>query len=183
MEVVWPLFAGIGFVGKVIYRGVFAWWLDPWLQRKANKALWEDIQVSVHFLYNGGQPIRAGRTRVLPFDYASAGLDFGNIRFYFSRGRGELHVTLSPRRAPSDIYELPVVIATLDSTDVTQQTSPQSLSAVGNLLRPRLDMLNHAFSESQYAEFKMKLSAQNKTLRTAVKQAEWEFNRQQRAQR
>jgi hypothetical protein len=31
-----PLFIGIGFIVKMVYSVTFAWWLDPWMQRKAN---------------------------------------------------------------------------------------------------------------------------------------------------
>lgn len=180
MEVLWPLFAAISFVGKAIYGGAFAWWLDPWLQGRANQALWDDIQVNLHFLHNNCQPLKTRRARVLPFDYASVCLDYGNVRFCFSRGREELHVTLSPRHAPMEAYELPVVIAAINSADVTQQTSPRSLSGVGDLLRPRLDALNEAFSESRYPEFKKGLSAQKDNLRAATKQVEWELNKRVR---
>jgi len=41
-----PLFPGVGFVVKLFYKIIFAWWLDPWLQGKANRALWDDVQAT-----------------------------------------------------------------------------------------------------------------------------------------
>jgi hypothetical protein len=120
MDLAWPLFAGLGFVLKVTNRTLLAWWLDPWLQRRANKALWDDVQENLYFLYTKGQPIKERWPRALPFDYASVYIVFENLRFCFTRGRGEVNISVAPRHAPDESYQLAVIIAALDSIDITQ---------------------------------------------------------------
>ena len=71
MEFAWPLFAVLGFILKRIHQTLFAWWLDPWLQRRANQSLWDDVQANLYFLSTKGQPIEEKRTQVLRFDYGN----------------------------------------------------------------------------------------------------------------
>lgn len=47
-----------GFVVKTIYRTIFGWWLDPWLQRKANESLLEDVRATLSFLFSIGRVIQ-----------------------------------------------------------------------------------------------------------------------------
>lgn len=172
-----PPLEALRFMFKVIHMVFFVWWLDPWLQRKANQALWDDVQANLYFLYSRGELIKERRPQVLPFDYASVRIVFQNIHFCFTRGRGELNVSLSPRHASMDTHQLPVVIAALDSRDVTEQKPVSNLSEVGDLLRPRLDTLNKAFSEQEYPEFKRKLAHEEQTLRVLTREFEWELNK------
>jgi hypothetical protein len=174
---VWPLFAGFSFFLKIIHKIFFAWWLDSLLQRRANKALWDDIQTNLHFLYTTGEPVREERTRILPFDYASVYIDFGNVRFCFARGRDELSVSLSPRIALKETYELSVVIAAFDLKDIADVAPLNSLAEVNDLLQTRLHDLNRAFSESQYPEFKTRLMKVKEGERILTRQAEWELNK------
>jgi len=153
-DVLLPLFLGPYYVLKGIYWILFGWWLDPWWQRRANHALMDDVQANLYFLYSRGQPIEEKRPRSLPFDYASVRIAFENIYFTFTRGRGELNVTLAPRHAPTDGHELTLVVAALDSSDLRPVGDFPGIAAV---LRPRLRALNEAFSESRYPEFEKKL--------------------------
>jgi len=174
-ELVWPLFAVVGFIFKLIDKTLLAWWLGPLLQKKANKALLDDLQANLYFLYTKGQPV--GVKQVLPFDYASVYITYDNVRFCFTRGRGELNVSLSPIYAPQETYLLSVVIAALDGKDITEVAPLSFLSEVGNLLRERLDDLNAVFSKRQYPEFRKKLSAVKERVRILTRQAEWNLNR------
>jgi len=180
MGLIWPLFAAAGFFSKVAYNSFLAWWLDPWLQRKANRALWEDVQANLYFLCEHGQLIQEKPIQILPFDYASVRLTYENLLFVFTRGRGELNTSLAPRSAPEETFRLSVVMAVLDSADVEEQRPPESLSALASLLRPRMVALNDAFSDSRYPEFREKLAEAKKVLRAATKGAEWELNRKLR---
>ena len=171
-----PLLA-LAFIFKIIHKVFFAWWLDPWLQRKSNQALWDDVQLNLYLLYSKGELIKEKRPQILPFDYASVSLVFGNIRFIFTRGREELNVSLSPRHAPMDTHQLPVVIAAVDSRDVTEQKPIAYLSEVGDLLGPRLGAPNRAFSEKAYPDFKRKLEQAEKTLHLLTREFEWELNK------
>lgn len=171
-----PLLA-LAFIFKTVDRLCFAWWLDPWLQRRKNKSLSDDVQANLYFLYSEGRLVKEKHLRILPFDYATVRIIFENIVFCFTRGRGELNVSLSPRHAPKDTHILQVVIATLDSKDVTEQSEVSYLSEVADLLRPRLDALNQAFSEQAYPDFQKRFAFVEQTLRVLTRQAEWELNR------
>jgi len=171
-----PLLA-LAFIFKTIHKVCFAWWLDPWLQRRQNQSLCDDVQANLYFLYSGGQLIHEKHPKILPFDYAMVRIIFGNIVFCFTRGRDELNVSLSPRHAPNDTHLLSVVIAVLDSKDVTEQREVCYLSELAELLRPRLDALNHAFSEQSYPDFQKRFASEKQTLRTLTREAEWELNK------
>jgi hypothetical protein len=91
-----PFFVGVGFVVKTLYKAGFSWWLDPWLQRKANRALLYDLQSNLYFLVSQAKVINSPGP-VLPFDYASVDILWENLFFVFTRGRGELNVSIAPR--------------------------------------------------------------------------------------
>ena len=134
---------------------LIGWWLDPVSQRKRNLALMEDVQANLNFLYSGGQPIVEKRPAILPFDYASARILLGNVYYRFTRGRGELNITLAPRHDPSRSHELSMVIAALDSAKL--RPVGNDFASIGSAIRPRLEELESAFSENEYPEFKNKL--------------------------
>ncbi|HKN70540.1 MAG TPA: hypothetical protein VJX30_05900 [Terriglobales bacterium] len=177
MELVWPLFAGLGFILMVIRKILFAWWLDPLLQRKANRALWDDVQTNFYFLTSAGHLAKERPAHIHPFDYASIRIIFDNLCFCFTRGRGELNISLSPSRAPEDSHHLDWVVAALASRDATELEPMGSLDEVAQVIRPRLDALNRAFSESEYPEFRKKLSEEKKSERIRTRQLEWELNK------
>ena len=149
-----PLVLGPYYVIRAAYKALFGWWLDPLLQRRKNQSLWNDVQANLYSLYTGGVPIREKNPKILPFDYASVRLIFKNISFCFTRGRGELNVTLAPSIAPTDSHEFAVVIAALDSRHIKPVNN---FAEIASILRPRLDALNQAFSENCYPDFEKKL--------------------------
>jgi hypothetical protein len=170
--------------GYLILRFFLRWinkvlfgWLDIWLQRKEDATLLSDIRMNLHFLFPVGSVVKEPWYRVLPFDYSSVGINYGNVCFWFARGQDQLNVSVTHRKEPREIYELSAVVAALDSTDVTEQHPTRSLSEVGDALRPRLNALNDAFSESRYSEFKTRLSTKRKALQVLTKEAEWELNK------
>lgn len=174
-----PIVQAIGFLVRAINKVFFSWWLDIWLQRRKNAALRDDIQASLYFLYSTGEIVNAQwlRTAVHPFDYAVVRILKDNICLGFSRGQDQLNVILSPRHAPRDTHELYTVIAAIDSTDVRGQKPVQYLSDIAELLRPRMDALNEAFSEGGYPAFREKLSSIDRDLDVVRREAEWELNR------
>ena len=157
MEFGWPLFAALGFVLGIAYKIFLAWWLDPWLQRKANRALLDDIKANLYFLVSEGQLVNSRRSQVLPFDYASVQINYGNILFCITRGRGGVNVSVSPRYAPGESYELGRVVAALERRHLSECDLVNTLSGVGSLLRPHLQGLNDAFSETEYPGFRDRL--------------------------
>jgi hypothetical protein len=166
------------FLMRVIDKVLFSWWLDIWLQRRENAALRDDIQANLYFLYSTGEIVEEPwlRTAVHPFDYAVVRILNGNICFGFTRGQEQLNVRLSPRHAPRDTHELHIVVAAIDSTDVREQKRAEYLSDVADLLQPRMDALNEAFSESGYPAFKEKMSNIDRDLEVVRREAQWELN-------
>ena len=176
IEVIRPVYLVLSFLVRLIYKVLFGW-LEIWSQQKADASLLHDIRVNLYFLFPIGSVVKEKWYRVLPFDYACVRINCGNVCYCFTRGREELNVSLSPSHARQETYEFAIVIAAIDSTDVAEQKPTRYLSAVGDMIRPRLDALNDAFSESQYPDFKMKLSSGKKAVRVLAKQAEWDLNR------
>jgi len=176
-NIIWPFFAGLSFVIKAIDRTLLGWWLWPLLQRKANKALRQDVRRDLPFLSRKSQFVKEKRILVLPFDYAEASVGAGNLLVCFTRGRGEINVSLSPNHSPRDRYELAVVMAALDSKGITEVTVPTELIDLDGLLQSRFGDLNEEFSETRYPEFKKKLLDIKQDLRVLTREAEWELNR------
>ena len=52
VELIRPPILLAGFVVKTIYRTIFGWWLDPWLQRKATESLLEDVRATLPFCFD-----------------------------------------------------------------------------------------------------------------------------------
>jgi hypothetical protein len=141
---------------STIYKALFGW-MDIWLQRKANSALLYDIRSTFFFLFPAAEIVKESWHAVMPFDYATVRLNYKNICFYFSRGRGEVNILLSPRHAPLATQELAYVVAVFDSVNISKAQTNGDLDGAADLLRPRLKALNEAFSEHGYAEFSKRL--------------------------
>jgi hypothetical protein len=156
-ELVRPPVLLVGFVVKTIYRAAFGWWLDPWLQRRANQLLIEDIRAKLPFLFPDGSIVQHPQIRVLPFDYASVEVGWGNLLFSFTRGREETNVVVAPRHAPNMCYELGPVIAALENRRYTECDAVNDLYDAANLVQPYLQTLNAAFSERDFPIIKQKL--------------------------
>ena len=144
---------GVGFIIKTLYSAGFSWWLDPWLQRKANRALLNDVQSNLNFLVSQAKAVNSPST-VLPFDYASVEVLWENLFFVITRGRGELNVSVAPSHAQDELNELGPTIAALEGRHLSEHDAVNNLSDAAALLRPRLDLLNVAFSELEYARTK-----------------------------
>ena len=171
-----PPYIIVRFALRSIYMGLF-WWLDPLLQARDNASFENDIQANLYFLYSTGEIVKERWMTVHPFDFAVVKVLRGNIHFNFSRGLDQLNIKLSPRLCPRDSHELQVVIAALDATDVTPRMPARYLSDVAELLRPRMDRLDAAFSEDQYLEFKKKIGSVEAACDIVRREAQWELNR------
>ena len=157
IELIRPPVLLVGFVVKTIYRTMLGWWLDPWLQRKANQSLVEDVRANLPFLFPKGSVVQPPRIRVLPFDYASVEIDWENLLFSFTRGREETNVVVAPTHAPNMSYELGPVIAALEDRRYSDRYAISDLRDAANLLQPHLQALNTAFSERDFPTIKQKL--------------------------
>ena len=147
---------GVGLIVKMLYSAGFSWWLDPWLQRKANLALLNDVQSNLDFVVSQAKAVHSP-SPVLPFDYASVNLLWENLFFVITRGRGELNVCVAPRHAQHDLNELGPTIAALEGRHLSERDAVNNLSDAAALLRPRLGLLNAAFSEQEYAHTKARI--------------------------
>jgi hypothetical protein len=86
-------------------------------------------------------------------------------------------VLLSPRHAPRDTHDLYICVAALDATDVREQKPARYLSDLAELLRPRMDAFDDAFSKSEYPAFREGLSNPDRELDVIRREADWELNR------
>jgi hypothetical protein len=125
------------------------------LPTKENQALMDDLPANVNFLFSRGQPIIEKRPAIHPFDYASVQILFGNIYYRFTRGRGELNVTLAPRHSPSRTHELSQVIAALDSARI--KPIGNDCASIASALAPRLADLDQAFAENAFPKIERNL--------------------------
>jgi hypothetical protein len=80
-ELIRPPVLLVGFAVKTIYRAMFGWWLDPWVQRQANQSLIEDVRANLPFLFPNGSVVEHRQIRVLPFDYASVEIRWEDLLF------------------------------------------------------------------------------------------------------
>ena len=178
LDMLWvPPMAALFFAVRVLYGVCFAWWYDPWQQKKANGALWNDLQSEFYFLTSRGTLVSEGKVKPLPFDYASVSIVFENLRFCFTRGRGEVSVTMSPLHAPGHSYYIDDVLAVLDSKDRLELAPTGTLREVAKALRSHLDAIRMAFSEAEYPGFREKLLKEREEERIATRQLEWQVNR------
>lgn len=171
-----PLYRTITLLLKTTYHLLF-FWLDIWMQRKNDQALQEDMERNLYFLVSKGRPVKKKRLQILPFDYSSACFSLENVYFCFTRGRGELNISLSPIGDTNDIHDLVIVIAVLDSKEVTEINPIEDLHKAAELLRSRMEAINDAFSERQYPEFRRKLVAAEESSKMVTRQIEWELNK------
>jgi hypothetical protein len=173
-----PVFRGVIATLGVIYNRLF-WWLDILSQRRENAALTDDIEANLYFLYSRGEIVKEPwlKTAVHPFDYAVVKITYNNVCFSITRGQEQLNVLVSPRHNPRDTHDFYIVAAALDATDMRELKPYKYLSDLAELLRPRMNALNDAFSESRYSEFSEKLSCIDRELDVMRRQAEWDLNR------
>jgi len=157
LEFLAPLLLGIGFIVKLVYTIAFAWWLDPWLQRKANRVFWDDIQTNFYFLTAQSEPDLSGPTATHPFDYTSVKIPWENLLVTVTRGCGDTTVSVAPRHAPGENYELGPLLAAVERRHFSERDIVNDLADAARLLRPRLQELNVAFSEQEFPRTKQLL--------------------------
>jgi hypothetical protein len=152
-----PFLSAIGLVSKTVYGVTLGWWLDPWLQRRANLALLDDVRAHFNFIVADGKIAKPKRTTVLPFDYASVAIIHKNVVFGFTRGRGDVSVSVAPCCALNDSYEIGRAIACIDGERLSEHYLVNDFESAAKLLRPRMEALNSAFSEQNYADIRQRI--------------------------
>ena len=157
LEFLRPLFLGIAFIFKVLYYILLAWWLDPWLRRKANHELIDDVTRNLYFLVSDAQTNGRRSMTVLRSEWPTVEIPWGNLLFTVVRGRGDIYVTVAPSHAPRESYGLGPVVAALEGRHYAERDVVNDLADAGNLLRPRLEALNAAFSEESFPGIRRRL--------------------------
>jgi hypothetical protein len=152
LELLAPFFLGLGSFVKVVYIGVFGWWLDPLLQRRANRELIRDIKTNLPSLVS-----EAGSITIVRSDWPEVKIHYGNLLFTIVRFRGDIAVSVAPCHAPKDSYELGPVIAAIECRHFSERDIVNDLVDAEHLLRPRLHQLNAAFSEQEYPRIRERL--------------------------
>ena len=92
-----PLFVGVGFTVKMVYNVAFAWWLDPWMQRKANRALLDDIKTSLYFLVSPSLTDVLTPITVVKSEWPEVEIPWENLLFTITRWHGETSVSVALR--------------------------------------------------------------------------------------
>ena len=115
------------------------------------------IQANFYFLTSESQVDRSGPTTIHPFDYASVEVPWENLLVTITRGRGDTTVSVAPRHAPRENYELGRLIAALERRPLRARDMVNTLGGAADLLRPRLQQLNVSFSEQEFPRTKQLL--------------------------
>lgn len=157
LDLLTPFFLGVGFVVKVIYNIGFAWWLDPWLRRKENRALLDDVITNLYFLLSGPHASAPRSIGVLHSEWPTVEIPWENLVFTVVRWRGDTNVSVAPLHAPGESYELGPVIAALENRHFSERDVVNDLVDAASLLRPRLQALNAAFSEQEFQRIKQRI--------------------------
>jgi hypothetical protein len=156
LDFVAPVFLGVGFIVKMVYTLAFAWWLDPLLRRKANRSLLDETTANLYFLVSEPHvDVRAISARHSA--WPTVEISWGNLLFTVVRWCGDTNISIAPRHAPRESYELGPVVAALERRHFSERDVVNDLADAANLLRPRLQSLNAAFSELEFPRIKERL--------------------------
>jgi hypothetical protein len=140
-----------------------------------------DVRSELPFLFSeyGGKIIPDATVKYpRPFDYASVIVAVDGLLIRFFRGREELRVWVTPKSAPNDWDELPLVLRMV--VDASEWAEPKPflfLQDVARALKTRMVCLIEAFSEERYPDLKKRLSDMHKHERAVIRQWETETNR------
>jgi hypothetical protein len=145
-----PLFVGVGFTVKMVYNVAFAWWLDPWMQRKANHALLDDIKTYLYFVVSPSLTDVLTPITVVKSEWPEVEIPWENLLFTITRWHGETSVSVAPRHVSGERYELGPLVAALERRHFSEHDVVNDLADAARLLRPRLQALNLAFSEQEF---------------------------------
>lgn len=153
LRIVVPLLRPLAGALNFLWWIVFGWWLDPIEQERKNDLLRRDLKTSLYFLFPEGKFVVENNPAILPFDYASARISFGNFVLGFTRGRGELNIIVAPQYLPDEARDLSLVLSALES----RRIFIPDLAAASSALASQVGNLNSAFAEQQYPRLREKL--------------------------
>lgn len=148
-----PTILGIGFIIDVVYIAFFGWWLDPWFQRRENRALLEDIKANLYFLITSPQIDLSKQIKKVR-QSSEVKIPWENVLVTVTRWHHETNIRVAPRHVPADSYEIGPLIAALERRHFSENDVVNDLVSAATLLHPRLQAVNSAFSEQQYRQTK-----------------------------
>lgn len=135
-----------------LHKPLFGW-LDILLARRRNKQLTAEIEISFSYLfslYPGRVLLNEGEQLPLAFDFATVTVQFSEIRFRITRGRGELRVEVAPLHDPEDWQDLEALWCALAAPEWTRRPSPyDTLDETALCLQEHWRLLVAAMSTSQ----------------------------------
>ncbi|HWR16093.1 MAG TPA: hypothetical protein VN577_14795 [Terriglobales bacterium] len=100
----------------------------------------------------------------------------------FCRGRGELDVHVGSRTRPSDLHELGLVLGLLNKQCEVKRWGIVDVWHAATVLESHMDLLKRALGGEVPDEVLMRGLAQVATSdRIAIREAEWEINKQLRS--
>lgn len=156
LDFVAPVFLGIGYIAKMVYKLAFAWWLDPLLRRNANRSLLDETTTNLYFLVSEPHAdVRSISARQSA--WPTVEIRWENLLFTVVRWCGDTNISVAPRHAPRESHELGPVVAALECRHFSERDVVNDLADAANLLRPRLQVLNAAFSEQEFPQMKERL--------------------------
>jgi hypothetical protein len=180
--IVLELFRPVVSVGKLvgkIFRTLFGH-RDVQLSKTREENLAKEISSEMPFLFDRyrGKVVPDESVKYpRPFDYASVVVAVDDLRLRFFRGRGDLRVHVAQKEAPSEWYELHVLLSVIEGRAISE---PLLLIDVARLLESRLTNLEEAFSKTNYPELRRRLSNVDEDERAAIRQWETDVNRRLR---
>lgn len=161
--------------------------LDRPLARRHERKLRLDIAEAMPFLFqeqharivpNEGVPFPPG------FDYAFVTVEIGNMLIRFCRGRGELNLHVGSRARPRDLHELGLVLSLLDRQCEVKRWGIVDVWHAATVLERHIDLLKRALGGEAPDEALIRGLAQVALSdRIAIREAEWEINKQLRSRR
>src|SRR5579859_1894691 len=150
------LLLGVGFLVRMMYTGLFGWWLSPLIRRQDNRKLVDDIATNLHFLISDPEA-NVSWIGILHSEVPTVKVSWHNLLFTFVRWHGETSVTVAPQHVPGKSYQLGPLFAALEGRHLSERDAMYGLGDAGRLLHPRLQALNAAFSEQGFPVFKERL--------------------------
>ena len=112
-----------------------------------------------------------------PFDYAIVIVVLDDLSLRFIRGRGELRVQVASKHTACDWDELYRVLGIVDPLEWSKPKPFLSLADAAAALKPRMGLIQEAFSEVRCLETVRQLSEMRSYEQVVAKQLETEINR------
>lgn len=155
--------------------------LNRYFARREMENLEHDVRNELPFLFNEheGHIVPTPNVPFPPgFDYAFVTVEVGSLRIRFCRGRGELDVAVGASSKPHDLYDLPLVLSLMDEAEEPDRGSVVDFRHASRLLRAGLSRLEGALGGSADGRLLQRLQHVAARDRIAIKEAEWEINKQ-----